>query len=279
MPRQTLRLGDRDKPDILVWQRFVRVTEDGFFGPQTEEATLRFQRAHGLLADGIVGPKTWAMADQEQVTPRAISWGSMFGADSGQITLPARKTPLTPDEAAKALAEGYKKFTGKWPTPVTLGLLIAQSAFETGNWKSIWGYNFGNAKATSADTHVQFLRCWEVKDGQKIWYDPPHPVCKFAAYLNPADGAAAYMKLLAKRPHWWTGLHSGTVQGFVNGLTTRPAYFTADPGEYARGMTDRLKQFADLATKYTKTNWAGVLGTGLVLTAIGLYVGVRATRG
>ena len=34
---------------------------DGKFGAKTEEAVKVFQRAHSLTADGIVGPKTWAV--------------------------------------------------------------------------------------------------------------------------------------------------------------------------------------------------------------------------
>jgi len=33
---------------------------DGIFGPGTREVIVAFQRKTNLLADGIVGPKTWA---------------------------------------------------------------------------------------------------------------------------------------------------------------------------------------------------------------------------
>ncbi|QYE34314.1 TIGR02594 family protein [Polymorphobacter sp. PAMC 29334] len=36
------------------------LTRDGIFGAMTKSGTTRFQQAHGLAADGIVGVKTWA---------------------------------------------------------------------------------------------------------------------------------------------------------------------------------------------------------------------------
>ena len=45
---------------VKVWQIIAQTNADGDFGPLTHEATLNYQRNHGLAADGIVGPLTWA---------------------------------------------------------------------------------------------------------------------------------------------------------------------------------------------------------------------------
>ena len=67
-PRPTLRRGMSGELTKQV-QGKIGVKADGNFGPKTEAALRAFQRAHGLVPDGIVGPKTWQALDT--VTPPA----------------------------------------------------------------------------------------------------------------------------------------------------------------------------------------------------------------
>jgi peptidoglycan hydrolase-like protein with peptidoglycan-binding domain len=60
--RPTLRRGESGELVELV-QMKIKVKTDGTFGPKTEAALRAFQREHLLVADGIVGPKTWKKLD------------------------------------------------------------------------------------------------------------------------------------------------------------------------------------------------------------------------
>ena len=63
LPRPTLRRGAVGDLVRLV-QRACGADEDAHFGAKTEAAVREFQRRHELVADGIVGPKTWRLIDQ-----------------------------------------------------------------------------------------------------------------------------------------------------------------------------------------------------------------------
>lgn len=59
--------------DVKTLQKILGVGVDGCFGVQTEVAVKRWQLAHGLVADGIVGPKTWAaMSSQTTDIPGVV---------------------------------------------------------------------------------------------------------------------------------------------------------------------------------------------------------------
>ena len=63
---------------MLAAHGFDPGSKDGIFGTKTERAVMAFQRAKGLEADGIVGPKTWG-ALSSQVISRPFSGATKVG--------------------------------------------------------------------------------------------------------------------------------------------------------------------------------------------------------
>jgi hypothetical protein len=62
--RPTIRRGATG-PFVEALQRKLGLPNpDGAFGAKTEAAMRAFQRAHGLVPDGIVGPKSWEALDR-----------------------------------------------------------------------------------------------------------------------------------------------------------------------------------------------------------------------
>ena len=57
-PGKPLRKGSKGQA-VQHIQSALGITVDGQFGPATEKHVVQFQTANKLLADGIVGPKTW----------------------------------------------------------------------------------------------------------------------------------------------------------------------------------------------------------------------------
>lgn len=57
----TIKKGSQGS-DVAQWQKIIGVNPDGNFGSGTEAATIAWQAAHKLTADGVVGPATWGVA-------------------------------------------------------------------------------------------------------------------------------------------------------------------------------------------------------------------------
>ena len=55
---RTIKIGSEGY-EVIELQKILEITADGFFGADTHDAVVRFQKTHGLVADGIVGPVTW----------------------------------------------------------------------------------------------------------------------------------------------------------------------------------------------------------------------------
>lgn len=55
---KTIKKGSRGSY-VKVLQTKLGIAADGFFGSDTENAVIAYQKSHGLTPDGIVGQRTW----------------------------------------------------------------------------------------------------------------------------------------------------------------------------------------------------------------------------
>lgn len=90
--RPTIRRGDRG-PHVGVWQRIIGAAVDERFGPGTDGITRAWQRERGLVADGIVGAKSWALAGE--------TW--------------APSAPVAGDPRSPAAVAALRDANARWP--------------------------------------------------------------------------------------------------------------------------------------------------------------------
>jgi peptidoglycan hydrolase-like protein with peptidoglycan-binding domain len=80
---QLLRSGSQGST-IAAVQRALGIPADGVYGPRTRQAVMAFQRVHGLIVDGIVGPQTLGALGLGGSDPPSTGAGS--GNASSQLS-------------------------------------------------------------------------------------------------------------------------------------------------------------------------------------------------
>lgn len=140
--------------DVAKVQRFLGIEADGIFGVRTEVAVKEWQHQRGLVADGIVGAKTWSamFPSASNVTSKAVDPAVIYAPLKACIT-------KTPNRTIKYIAIHY-----------TAG--ASSAAGRAVSMKNSWE----KTKRASADfgvddrDMVQFnpdpanYRCWSVGD-------------------------------------------------------------------------------------------------------------------
>jgi len=119
-------------------QKALGIKADGVMGPKTRRALKRFQKAHGLKADGAAGPATL----------RALGLaGTTRNASLNSV-------PDTDAEVAAVLAEIAECESGGDPTAVSpSGRYRGKYQFSQATWESLGG----SGDPAEADEHVQDL--------------------------------------------------------------------------------------------------------------------------
>lgn len=138
--RPTIRQGARG-PAVKELQRLLNawivatppvsvqpLPTTGYFGPLTNGATRTFQRAHGLVVDGIVGPKTWGRLD-------AYARAAPLPAPAPQPAPPIEPAPAPPVPAQ----------------PAPQGLIVAKQGYGQSGRRIGYGFIIKNAQNFPVD--------------------------------------------------------------------------------------------------------------------------------
>jgi hypothetical protein len=154
---------------------------------------------------------------------------------------------------------------GAEPHSAVLALALAKTALETGRWRAMWNFNFGNVKCS--DRWAGLFTCISLNEVGKAgvtWYAPEgelnrkggqvigsrydvppgHPQTRMRAFSTADDGALDYVRFVAggRYAAAWMRLLDGDAAGYVHELK-RAGYFTADEAPYARGVVALQREF------------------------------------
>jgi flagellum-specific peptidoglycan hydrolase FlgJ len=166
--------------------------------------------------------------------------------------VPAIKTIYTSQQMIRGFIEGWQQHFNALPKKESVAVLWAQNAIETGSTTSMWNNNIGNVKfvasANPADDdgkeYMMLNNVWEIINGQKVIYQPPHTATWFRSFKTLADGVAFHMDFLKNRRYKtaWTAVEAGDPAQFAH-LLKVARYYTDTEENYARNMNYYFNKF------------------------------------
>ena len=159
--------------------------------------------------------------------------------------LPDELTPLTLWDVLRGIRSAFGTVEGTDPSNQCLAILTAQSALESGRWRSCHRYNLGNVKAgQSYEGYYCQFPCDEIINGKREVFRPPHPQTSFRAFLNLETGCLDQVSILRRRfPAAFGAAKAGDVPGFVHALKLS-GYFTASEAPYLKAVLSLTNEYA-----------------------------------
>lgn len=184
------------------------------------------------------------------------------------IERPARRTPVTPEQVFVALGAAWQLLTGTAPDRKTIHILHAQSAYETGHWKSVMNFNLGGIKKHAPCDWTYFTTTEDFtseksasaalassKPGAEVTLVAKKPEritlrfsgkqwtnC-FASWEDLDAGAQGYVGLLLRRfPAAIERAKAGDAKGYIAELK-KAKYFTGPPDVYATAVESITRSY------------------------------------
>lgn len=151
------------------------------------------------------------------------------------------RTSCSKEQLVQGFVDGWTKAFGKIPSKESIGVLYAQNALETGATTFMWNWNIGNIKAVDKPNetveYMMLANVWEIINGKKVIYQPPHQATWFRSFNSLGEGVSEHFNFLKnyRYKNAWTAIESGNPSAFAH-LLKVAGYYTAPESDYVKAM-------------------------------------------
>jgi len=167
------------------------------------------------------------------------------------ILVESQRIQVTKEQYTEALIKAWFLMFEEYPKKSQIAVIFAQTMIETG-LKAFWNNNVGNVKYAPSkdpnddiDKKYHMLKgTWEIINGKKVIFDPPHPATWFRSFDTLAEGIEDHFKFLAGK-RWklaWSAVIEGNPTDFARKLKMQ-GYYTAPVEDYTKGVVLYFNQF------------------------------------
>jgi len=166
--------------------------------------------------------------------------------------VPTVRTSYTKFEIIKGFIQGWQKQFGTMPRKKSIAVLWSQNALETGSTTSMWNNNIGNVKYIQntnvlENENIQYMmlsNVWEILEGKKVIFQPPHKATWFRSFPTLADGVSFHLDFLKNKRYKkaWVAVEAGSPIDFAH-LLKLSNYYTASEIDYAKALASYFNNF------------------------------------
>ena len=196
-----------------------------------------------------------------------------------ELYIVANRTQTNAREVCWHMAKALRTEVGFFPKPTTLAILLAQSALESGHWKSCWNWNLGNVKASDRwGGHFTCIKLNEVLRGRgTVWFAPEgelsskdgelvgvryavppgHPQTRMRAFQELAAAVTDHVRFLFVdttpldgRPNRYQKAADAAIAGYAATFAHElkvAGYYTANEESYTRAVISLTDKFITTA--------------------------------
>jgi len=162
------------------------------------------------------------------------------------------RTKYTTYEFIKGLIEAWLEIYGVYPTKEQIGVIFSQWSHETGNGNSFWNNNVGNIKFVPSKNpdddndkeYMMLSNVWEMINGKKEIFNPPHPQTWFRSFKSLKHGLIHHLQFLSQKrfAKAWQAVKNGNPIEFAVKLKEQ-RYYTDSIENYSKALQRHFDKF------------------------------------